>query len=477
MKLHVPQELVENVVCKDEFGPLKEDSGTTYSFGAAHLEQCTANGIDQMICIPSGGGKKFEVAYLDYSQMISPGTKHVRCVFVKPEDVQEYRSRYANLILVELPDRTDIKDLGQIAHVGDARLWILAFVTQLRLHAERCANHSAAAAFFARCFMLDDDVICLHELKPKGDFDVPCTLNAMLRAIRCKTRKPNPPALVGFHCQRRQGSQRSELWTADDQLGTALATALSVSTAEGVPQFHPYAELGEDVGFDQALRLVKTQEGELRFDVAALKCNFFGYTRVNSGDTHGANREATPFACELVKKFKEVGFDPAVRIDHTGTYPLLKAIHAWSWQKVTLPGENEVAFKNTHFLYTRPDDAHMEHLRDASIRQGVFIWLTEKDLPHCEARITLQDAFALFLRKLKGPGLLVATAADFDSKLSADVACSRLSDLSYAQLKLPWCNQSTEYRLYKVEQAAAQQPAPVFWSLHRGQRTLVDLPL
>ena len=159
MKLHVPQELVENVVCKDEFGPLKEDSGTTYSFGAEHLAQCTANGIDQMICIPSGGGNKFEVAYLDYSQMISPGTKYVRCVFVKPEDVKAYRSRYADLILVELPDRTGkIKDLGmdlgQIAHVGDARFWILAFVTQLRLHAEaqlrlhaeRCANHSAAAA-------------------------------------------------------------------------------------------------------------------------------------------------------------------------------------------------------------------------------------------------------------------------------------------------------------------------------------------
>ena len=95
------------------------------------------------------------------------------------------------------------------------------------------------------------------------------------------------PPLIGFHC-RTAYAQRTATWTGDGELPSAVATALNVSTDAGVPQFHPYAELGEDVGFDQSLRLLKAEDGQgLRFPTAALKCNLFSYTRASSGDKWG----------------------------------------------------------------------------------------------------------------------------------------------------------------------------------------------
>lgn len=90
---------------------------------------------------------------------------HVRAVFIKPDDLKEYRCRYADLLLIELPDRRDVESLGEIARVGDARFWILAFAIQLRLNAEMCNASSASAQFFMRCFMLDDDVLLLLGLE------------------------------------------------------------------------------------------------------------------------------------------------------------------------------------------------------------------------------------------------------------------------------------------------------------------------
>lgn len=109
-------------------------------FAEHYLDQCTEDGIGQMICIPSGGGEKYEVAYLDYREtkeggMIAPNTPHVRCVFVKPDDLLKYRGRFPDLILVALPAREP--EHTKCAKVGDARFWIKAFVTQLRLHAEQ----------------------------------------------------------------------------------------------------------------------------------------------------------------------------------------------------------------------------------------------------------------------------------------------------------------------------------------------------
>ena len=317
--------------------------------------------------------------------------------------------------------------------------------------------------------MLDDDVICLHKHARPFDSknpDDPCTLDDMLcgcDSLLCQdgsSRKPRfkiLPPLIGFHCRNRAYAQRKETWTADDDLPTALATALNVSTDAGVPQFHPYAELGEDVGFDQALRLATAQDGSaLRFRIAALKCNRFSYTRASSGDTHGANRDATAFASQLVKAFAsdQLGFDPQARIDHTGTYPFLKDNHAWSWQKATLEGQQEAKFKNTQFLFTRPDEDHMGKMSPSSIKQGAFIWLAEDDLPLLEDSINFSDAFSLWHSKLKCAGLLVATDA-FVGKLPVFL-------IGYAKLSVPWRPQpdfeSTEYGFYKVEPLARERP-------------------
>ena len=73
----------------DAIRTLTEDCALAPDCAKLHREDCIASdGIDQMICIPSGGGEKYKKAYLDYSEMISLGTPHVRCVFVKPKDVE-----------------------------------------------------------------------------------------------------------------------------------------------------------------------------------------------------------------------------------------------------------------------------------------------------------------------------------------------------------------------------------------------------
>ena len=172
-----------------------------------------------MICIPSGGGRKYEVASLDYSKMLPDATPHVRGIFVKPKDAQEYRRRYHDALLVELPTRPESFD--ETCKVGDARFWILAFVIQLRLYAEErkatatsatTAGTAAAvqARFFWRCLMLDDDFICVHKLAEPGmpAADEPCTLGTMLRESRAKllAEFENLPSLIGYHCRRRPGS-------------------------------------------------------------------------------------------------------------------------------------------------------------------------------------------------------------------------------------------------------------------------------
>ena len=70
MQVHVPKKLLELVepIFVPGGGPLEASDGGKYSFNATYLERCTQSGIDQMICIPSGGGKKYEVAYLDYTR-------------------------------------------------------------------------------------------------------------------------------------------------------------------------------------------------------------------------------------------------------------------------------------------------------------------------------------------------------------------------------------------------------------------------
>ena len=299
-------------------------------------------------------------------------------------------------------------------------------------------------------------------------------ISAQSMASVCKTAQP---PLIGFHCRRMPGGHRLEPWTDDDQLGTPLATALSVSTDEAVPQFHPYAELGEDVGFDQELRRHKMKVGVQGqpckgSSIASKKCNLFSYLRVNSGNSDGASREPTnydgsldQFTGDLIEKFKEVGFNPAVRIHHTGTFPLLKPIHAWTWQKVILPGENEAAFKSTGFVFTRPEQID----KQGSIKQGVLIWLDDSDLPLCKPEMTLTEAVALFRGKLKKPGLLVATESDFNKLLEEQRgACS---PPTFTELKVAWRPQATKYSLRKVEPLAQMPPTGGLEPPHKKQRT------
>jgi hypothetical protein len=179
-----------------------------------------------------------------------------------------------------------------------------------------------------------------------------------------------------------------------------------------------------------------------------LKCNAFSYKRVGSGDKRGADRQSTPFAEALVKQFEVAGFDPKVRIEHTGTVPLLKHLHFWSWQNVVL--DSGVRFKR--FRFTRPDELQ-KSVR--SIKQGVFIWLADHDLPMCggQPAVSFDAAFAQFCSKLKGPGLLVATREDA-AKLS--MSCQLLTTLT---MEVPWRDEQTSYQLYLLKQPAAAATA------------------
>ena len=377
-----------------------------------------------MVCIPSGGGEKYKAAYLDYSLFLpySESTPHVLCIFVKPRDVPEYRKRYPEHILVELPPASDS------LFVGDARFWIMAFVTQLHLSAPKAG---VTQRFFGRCFMLDDDVICVH----KGN--EPVRLNVMLQAISTKLKTMDkPPLLVGFHC--RSGMARGvEEWVADGQtpLATALSVSTDVSTQLGV-HFHPLAQLGEDVDFDQRMRIATPGER-----IAALKCNLFSYTRVSSGNDVGADRAPTEFASTVVKVMQEVGFKPTQRVNVTGTYPLLKDNHGWAWQKAKTTAQ-QPPFKSTRFLFTRPGGLD----RREYFSQGVLLHLSDDDLPHSSPEpINWKTTIQTFRRKLIGTGLMVMPLELVPLDLVPLI-------LGRAALNVPWQgNDMTMYAFIKTE--------------------------
>ena len=162
MKLRVPRMHVgdDKAVCEDRnkstasFTCITDE--TSFSFNDAYLKRCTKEGIGIIICNPSGGGEKYKVAYLDYSLMIKKDTPHVRAVFVKPHDAHEYRKRYPELILIELPERASIPKVNEIARVGDARFWIQAFVIQVNLPMMTYNDHYCAALTY-RLFVSRSD--------------------------------------------------------------------------------------------------------------------------------------------------------------------------------------------------------------------------------------------------------------------------------------------------------------------------------
>ena len=164
MVMHVPPSQMR-VLRKDGNGLLRAEDGTTYSLNEEYLEQCLDHGIDQMICTPSGGGDKHKVARLEWASLLSESTPpppHVRCIYVKPGELQLYRELYPDLILVALPERSEA--LTAAAKVGDARFWIKASVVQLRLDAQR-RGAKATYAFLKRFWMFDDDITGCY----KGD--------------------------------------------------------------------------------------------------------------------------------------------------------------------------------------------------------------------------------------------------------------------------------------------------------------------
>ena len=315
---------------------------------------------------------------------------------------------------------------------------------------------------------------------------------------------------------------------------------------------HRYAQLGEDVDFDQRVRMAMPTDR-----TGALKCNLFGYTRASSGNDQGAGREATGFASKLIHSAASFfGFDgsssdtkPLKQVNVTGTYPLLNDIHGWAWQKVrsehhddvkmTFKTNGEVDFedvramedkvverigvqevsisvataatapsdvpaasvsdntltlsirvptarsmelqrelfeafgtpktastffdftvteapkvallplfpcKDTRFLFTRITELH----RQRTISNGVFLWLSEEDLPswksETEKELTFNAAFDLFEGNLEKSGLLLISRADLPEHLRS-YTC--LETIRFPNL--PWRDgEETEYCLIEV---------------------------
>ena len=223
LKLHVPPSRMKLI---------REDQSHLW-FSEAHLEDCVKNGVDQLVCVPSGGDNRYEKAYLDYSAMLPEDKPHVLLIFVKPRDVQQYRNRYPQHILVELPPDSDK------LFVGDARFWIRAFGKQLQLNAAHNSGYSKN--FFSRVLMLDDDVTELYERD--GDNLKPATLHGLVQIMREKLRQmEQKPHIVGFHC-RGLHKPSNVSWVINGP--TALGTMMSISMDANV-QFHPYAQLAED---------------------------------------------------------------------------------------------------------------------------------------------------------------------------------------------------------------------------------------
>ena len=91
------------------------------------------------------------------------------------------------------------------------------------------------------------------------------------------------------------------------------------------------------------------------------------------------------------------------------------------------------------------------YVPDASIEQGVLVWLNGQDLPHCHAGISFQEVLECFLRKCVGPALIVVPAAFVETVDLVD-SCSMMSPV--AELKVPWRDEPTQYHFYQLDAPA-----------------------
>ena len=139
-------------------------------------------------------------------------------------------------------------------------------------------------------------------------------------------------------------------------------------------------------------------------------------------------------------------FDTTQPIDVTGTYPLLKDTHGWSWQRA---GKDQ-PFKHTKIVFTRP--SHLEYIRQ--IDQGIFLWVSDEDLPLL--KVDFEEALEEFCDKLKGPGLLVVPA---DQSLPDVGSSGSINRSRTAVLKgLPWrYGETTSYNLIDVTPKAPER--------------------
>ncbi|KAL1504736.1 hypothetical protein AB1Y20_008514 [Prymnesium parvum] len=443
MQLHIPRNMFEKVLENDDNGCLvhRKENTRPFSFKTEFLQKCQGKeGIAHMICNPSGGGK-YKCAYLDYSKMITEDTPHLRCVFVKKRELEEYRKRYPELLLVQLPPGSDA------LFVGDARFWILAFVTQLRLHAKKQESH-VHEEFFSRCIMIDDDITVFHKIERGKEGHHKYTAVSLVDVLREKPpeKPPGPPGtaqlvgLIGYHCRSKHAPGESD-WVDARDLATPVASVLNISTRVKV-QFYMYAELAEDVDFDQRLRLA---------GYAVLKCNKYGYTRASSGNDAGASRapdDSNGKCLKAVAKalYHAVAGGKSKHITCAGTYPYLRVNHPWALQSAFRP--------LGHYQFTFNRMCGLDHTKQ--IEHGLFIWIRPEDLPYTPAH--LAECVEMFLARLRHSAVLVLPVGTVGTALPQ---CGRFQKWR-AKVRpvfwLPWKKGATA--AYEIIRLVARPPPP-----------------
>ena len=241
-----------------------------------------------MICTPSGGANRFKTAYLDYEDMIAPTTTaHLRLVFVKPDDLYEYRCRYPNIIFVQLSHAKGHKSRGRkkvpstpksvMRGSGSRSLCCGCLRTR--------GPHGTAASrkFFERYAMIDDDNKRFYDESPGRSLCRSKRYFALFPTF-LKKHSGRFSGNCGASCQAPvPGSDRQVDLDPENNLDGRF---MSIQTDVRV-QFHPYAQLAEDSDFDERVRARCGGE-------SSIKCNRFSVRAERSGSADGAARTMGP---------------------------------------------------------------------------------------------------------------------------------------------------------------------------------------
>ena len=415
MRVIVPLS-AKGVVTLAQNGPLlDEEKKCSYSFNEEWMKECLKSGIDQPICTPSGGANRFKTAYLDYEDMLPTTTAHLRLVFVKPDDLYEYRCRYPNIIFVQLPTRRDTSPEGakspEYAKVGDARFWIKVFMLRLLTDARGPHGTEASRKFFERYAMIDDDNKRFYD-ESTGE---PVPLKEVLRTLSdfLKKHSGRAPGIVGLRV-KRQYQAPTDKWILDPE-NNLDGRFMSIQTDVRV-QFHPYAQLAEDSDFDERVRARCGGE-------SSIKCNRFSVRAERSGSADGAARTMGPFSHALVNQLIKRDFDPKATIYQVGSWPYLKEMHHWSWYD-----SSNDRFSSTDFEFVAQQNLH----RPRQISQCVILLVPDEHIPKGE------------LGGAQKPCFCMATLESVEKKLSRDARVLVIMPAPKgfqgpsADLALPW---------------------------------------